>query len=44
MLPPEQTARRAVLQRVIDERIDDLIRSVDKGRSLREVAMSYRGN
>ena len=44
MLPPEQTARRAELQRVIDERIDDLIRSVDKGRSLREVAMSYRGN
>ena len=44
MLPPEQTARRAELQRVIDERIDDLIRGVDKGRSLREIAMSYRGN
>ena len=44
LLPPEETARRAELQRVIDERIDDLIRGVDKGRSMREVAMSYRGN
>ena len=44
MLPPEQTARRAELQRVIDERIDDIIRGVDKTRSMREVAMSYRGN
>lgn len=44
MLPPEQAHRRAELQRVIDERIDDLIVGVDKGRSLREMAMSYRGN
>ena len=44
MLPPEQVERRAELQRVIDERIDDIIRGVDKTRSMREVAMSYRGN
>jgi hypothetical protein len=44
LLPPEQVERRAELQRVIDLRIDDIIASVDKNRSLREVAMSYRGN
>ena len=44
MLPPEQVERRAELQRVIDERIDDIIRGVDKTRWMREVAMSYRGN
>jgi ABC-type antimicrobial peptide transport system permease subunit len=44
LLPPEQTERRAELQRVIDLRIDDLIASVDKNRSLLEIAQSYRGN
>lgn len=43
-LPPEQTERRAELQRVIDVRVDDLIAAVDKSRSLLEVAASYRGN
>ncbi|MEU0494411.1 hypothetical protein [Mycobacterium sp. NPDC006124] len=43
-LPPEQTERRAELQRVIDLRVDDLIAAVDKNRSLLEVAQSYRGN
>jgi hypothetical protein len=43
-LPPEQTERRAELQRVIDIRVDDLIAAVDKNRSLLEVAQSYRGN
>jgi hypothetical protein len=43
-LPPEQTGRRAELQRVIDIRVDDLIAGVDKNRSLLEVAQSYRGN
>jgi ABC-type antimicrobial peptide transport system permease subunit len=43
-LPPEQTERRAELQRVIDLRVDDIIDSVDRSRSMREVAMSYQGN
>lgn len=43
-IPPEQTQRRAGLQRSIDQRIDDLIESADKGKELRELAASYRGN
>jgi hypothetical protein len=43
-IPADQTERRANLQRVIDQRVDDLIAGVDKAQSLREVAMSYRGN
>src|SRR3954468_1542501 len=43
-LPPEQSERRAELQRVIDIRVDDLIAAVDKNRSLLELAQSYRGN
>ena len=43
-LPPEQVERRAELQRVIDLRIDDIVASVDKNRSMREAAMSYTGN
>jgi hypothetical protein len=43
-MPAEQTERRAKLQRVIDHHVDDLIASVDKAQSLREVASSYRGN
>ena len=43
-LPPDQTERRAELRRVIDVRVDDLIKAVDKNRSLIEVAQSYRGN
>jgi len=43
-IPADQVERRAELQRVIDLRIDDLIAAVDKSHSLREVALSYRGN
>jgi hypothetical protein len=43
-LPPEQAERRANLQRSINQRIDDLIATTEKGRSLREAALSYRGN
>jgi ABC-type antimicrobial peptide transport system permease subunit len=43
-LPPEQTQRRASLQRYIDMRIDDLITAGDRSRALREAAASYRGN
>jgi anti-sigma-K factor RskA len=43
-IPPEQTARRAELQRTIDERIDDLIAATDRSRSLRQDASGYQGN
>ncbi len=43
-IPPEQTARRAELQRTIDERIDDLITATDRSRSLRQEASGYKGN
>jgi anti-sigma-K factor RskA len=43
-IPPEQTARRAELQRTIDERIDDLIAASDRSRSLRQEASGYQGN
>jgi len=43
-IPPEQTARRAELQRTIDERIDDLIAATDRNRSLRQEASGYQGN
>jgi hypothetical protein len=44
LIPVDQVERRAELQRVIDIRIDDLIAGVDKSQSLREMALSYRGN
>jgi hypothetical protein len=43
-IPAEQTERRARLQQSIDSRIDDLIAAAEKSRSLREAALSYRGN
>ncbi|MDT5202359.1 MAG: hypothetical protein QOH34_3881 [Mycobacterium sp.] len=43
-IPPEQTARRAELQRTIDVRIDDLIAATDRNRSLRQEASGYQGN
>ena len=43
-LPEEQVERRAELQRVIDIRVDDIISSVDRSRTMREVALSYQGN
>ena len=43
-LPPEQTERRAELQRVIDLRIDDLIGAVDRSRQLKALATGYAFN
>jgi hypothetical protein len=43
-IPEEQTERRAAFQRTIDHRIDDLIASTDRSRSLREAALSYGGS
>ena len=43
-IPPEQTARRAELQRTIDERIDDLVAATDRSRSLRREASGYQGD
>lgn len=43
-IPPEQTQRRADLQRTIDERIDDLVAASDRSRALRAAALSYHGN
>ncbi|GAB3010158.1 hypothetical protein [Mycobacterium bourgelatii] len=43
-LPPEAAERRAELQRTINARIDDLIEAADRGRALRQAAMSYQGN
>jgi len=43
-LPPEAVERRAELQRTIEARIDDLIETADRGRSLRRAAASYQGN
>lgn len=43
-LPPEDTRRRAELQRNIEGRIDDLVDAADRSRSLRRAALSYQGN
>jgi hypothetical protein len=43
-LPPEDTRRRAELQRTIEGRIDDLVDSADRSRALRRAALSYQGN
>jgi hypothetical protein len=43
-IPEDQTARRAELQRSIDDRIDDLIAANNKSRAVRAAAMSYQGN
>jgi hypothetical protein len=43
-IPPEQTARRAELQRTIDARIDDLIAATDRNLALRQEASGYQGN
>jgi hypothetical protein len=44
LIPADQVELRAELQRVIDLRIDDLIATIDKNQSLREMALGYRGN
>lgn len=43
-LPEDQTARRAALQRTIDQRIDDMVEAANRSRQLRSVASSYEGN
>lgn len=43
-LPPEQTERRAELQRSVDLRVDDLIMGVDRSRAMRDAALSFRGH
>jgi hypothetical protein len=43
-LPPEDTKRRAELQRTIECRIDDLVDAADRSRALRRAALSYQGN
>ncbi|MGB9223616.1 hypothetical protein [Mycobacterium sp.] len=41
---PADAPQRGELQRTIDGRIDDLVEAADRSRSLRQAAMSYRGN
>lgn len=43
-IPPENTALRAALQRSIDERIGDLVVTMDKSRELRQSAVGYKGD
>ena len=43
-LPQEKVELRAALQRTIDERVYELIATVDRNRQLRLEASSYRGN
>jgi len=43
-LPPEDSARRAEMRRMIDARIDDMIADADRTRALRKAALSYQGN
>jgi ABC-type antimicrobial peptide transport system permease subunit len=43
-IPEGETARRAALQRSINQRIDDLVVADDRSRELRTAAASYAGN
>lgn len=43
-IPPENVRLRAELQRTIDERIGDLVASIDKSRQLRQSAVQYQGD
>jgi hypothetical protein len=43
-IPEEESARRAALQRSINQRIDDLVEANTRSRELRAVASSYQGN
>jgi hypothetical protein len=43
-IPDDQPELKARLQASIDQRIDDLITTSERGRELRLAAMSYRGN
>lgn len=42
-LPPEQTARRAALERMIGQRIDDLIEADVRSREVRAALLSFQG-
>ena len=42
-IPPENTALREALQRSIDDRISDLVVTMDKSRELRQSAVGYKG-
>jgi ABC-type antimicrobial peptide transport system permease subunit len=43
-IPADQTERRARMQASVDQRIDDLLAAAEKSRTIREVALEYRGN
>ena len=43
-IPEEESARRAALQRSINQRIDDLVEANVRSRELRAAASAYRGN
>ena len=43
-IPPENTALREALQRSIDDRISDLVVTMDKSRELRQSAVGYKGD
>lgn len=43
-IPAEQTELRAALQRTIDDRIGDLVNTMDKSRQLRQSAADYKGD
>ena len=43
-IPDDRPELKARLKESIDQRIDDLIRSTERGREIRIAAMSYRGN
>ena len=43
-IPAEQTELRAALQRTIDDRIGDLVNTMDKSRQLRQSAVDYKGD
>jgi hypothetical protein len=43
-LPEESVELRAALQRTIDERVYELIATVDRNRELRKAASGYQGN
>jgi hypothetical protein len=43
-IPEEESARRAALQRSINQRIDDLVAANTRSRELRAAASAYEGN
>ena len=43
-IPEEESARRAALQRSINQRIDDLVEANTRSRELRVAASAYEGN